>query len=105
MPEVRAIEDEAKLEAVLLAIRTAAGPEDLRRVWTGSNVNRSIPGRRKSRRHHVAMFTLAAAILHVDHVRRAPPQFRVLQQGADRRRRPVRRTGSCGAGPYRPGRR
>ena len=35
MPEVRAIEDEAKLEAVLLAIRTAAGPEDLRRVWTG----------------------------------------------------------------------
>ena len=35
MPEVRAIEDEGKLEAVLLAIRTAAGPEDLRRVWTG----------------------------------------------------------------------
>jgi hypothetical protein len=35
MPEIRAIGDEAKLEAVLRAIRTAAGPEDLRRVWTG----------------------------------------------------------------------
>ena len=35
MPEIRAIEDEAKLEAVLRALRTAAGPEDLRRVWTG----------------------------------------------------------------------
>jgi hypothetical protein len=35
MPEIRAIEDEAKLETVLRAIRTAAGPEDLRRVWTG----------------------------------------------------------------------
>ena len=35
MPEIRAIEDEAKLEAVLRAVRTAAGPEDLRRVWTG----------------------------------------------------------------------
>jgi hypothetical protein len=35
MPEVRAIEDEAKLAAVLRAIRTAAGPEDLQRVWTG----------------------------------------------------------------------
>ena len=35
MPEVRAIEDEAKLEAVLCAVRTVAGPEDLRRMWTG----------------------------------------------------------------------
>ena len=35
MPEIRAIADEAKLEAVLRAIPTAAGPEDLRRVWTG----------------------------------------------------------------------
>ena len=35
MPEIRAIADEAKLEAVLHAIRTAAGPEDLRSVWTG----------------------------------------------------------------------
>ncbi len=35
LPEIRAIEDEAKLEAVLLAVRTAASPEDLRRVWTG----------------------------------------------------------------------
>jgi hypothetical protein len=36
MPEIRAIKDEAKLEAVLRAVRTAAGPEDLRRLWTGS---------------------------------------------------------------------
>jgi flagellar biosynthesis/type III secretory pathway protein FliH len=36
MPEIRAIEDEAQLAAVLHGIRTAAGPEDLRRVWTGS---------------------------------------------------------------------
>ena len=35
MPEIRVIADEAKLEAVLLAIRTAGSPEDLRRVWTG----------------------------------------------------------------------
>ena len=35
MPEIRAIADEAKLEAVLRAIRTAAAPEDLRRIWTG----------------------------------------------------------------------
>jgi hypothetical protein len=36
MPEIRAIEDEAKLAAVLHGVRTAASPEDLRRVWTGS---------------------------------------------------------------------
>ena len=35
MPEIRAIADEAKLEAVLRAIPTAAGPADLRRLWTG----------------------------------------------------------------------
>ncbi len=35
MPEIRAIADEAKLEAVLRAIHTAARPEDLRGVWTG----------------------------------------------------------------------
>jgi len=35
MPEIRAIADESKLEAVLHAIRTAASPADLRRVWTG----------------------------------------------------------------------
>ncbi len=35
MPEIRAIEDQAKLEAVLHALRTTAGPEELRRVWTG----------------------------------------------------------------------
>ncbi len=35
LPEIRAIADEAKLEAILGAIRTAASPEDLRRVWTG----------------------------------------------------------------------
>jgi len=35
MPEIRAIADEAKLESVLRAIRTAASPEDLRRVWMG----------------------------------------------------------------------
>lgn len=35
MTEIRAIADEAKLETILHAIRTAAGPEDLRRVWTG----------------------------------------------------------------------
>jgi tetrahydromethanopterin S-methyltransferase subunit F len=35
MPEIRAIEDEAKLETVLRAVHTAAGPEDLRRLWTG----------------------------------------------------------------------
>jgi predicted transposase YdaD len=34
MPEIRAIEDEAKLESVLRAVHTAASPEDLRRVWT-----------------------------------------------------------------------
>ena len=35
MPEIQTLADEAKLEAVLDAIPTAAGPEDLRRVWTG----------------------------------------------------------------------
>ncbi len=35
MPEILAIEDQAKLEAVLHALRTTAGPEELRRVWTG----------------------------------------------------------------------
>lgn len=34
MPEVRQLHDEAKLEAVLKAIRTAASPDDLRRIWT-----------------------------------------------------------------------
>jgi hypothetical protein len=34
MPEIRALGNEAKLEAILQAIRTAASPEDLRRVWT-----------------------------------------------------------------------
>ena len=34
MPEIQAITDAAKLEAILRAIRTAAGPEDLRRMWT-----------------------------------------------------------------------
>ena len=35
MPEIRAIANEAKLEAILHAVRTAASPDDLRRVWTG----------------------------------------------------------------------
>ena len=35
MPEIRAIADEAKLEAVLRAIHTAARAEDLRGVWIG----------------------------------------------------------------------
>jgi predicted transposase YdaD len=35
MPEIQAIADEAKLEALLGAIRTAASPEELRRVWAG----------------------------------------------------------------------
>ena len=34
LPEIQAIADEAKLGAILRAIRTAANPEDLRRVWT-----------------------------------------------------------------------
>ena len=34
MPEIRAIEDEVKLAAVLQALRTAASVEELRRVWT-----------------------------------------------------------------------
>jgi len=34
MPEILAIADEAKLEAVLRAAHTAASPEELRRVWT-----------------------------------------------------------------------
>lgn len=33
MPEVRQIQDEAKLKALLQAIRTAASPDDLRRIW------------------------------------------------------------------------
>lgn len=33
MPEIRAITDEEKLKAVIQAMRTAATPEDLRRVW------------------------------------------------------------------------
>jgi hypothetical protein len=33
MPELRALEDHELLEAVLKAIRTAASPEDLRRIW------------------------------------------------------------------------
>jgi hypothetical protein len=35
MPEIRAIADATKLEAVFQAIYTAASPEDLRRVWAG----------------------------------------------------------------------
>ena len=35
MPEIQAIADDAKLGAILRAIRTAASPDDLRRVWAG----------------------------------------------------------------------
>ncbi len=35
MPEIRAIDDSARLEKVLDTIETAATPEDLRRIWTG----------------------------------------------------------------------
>ena len=35
MPEIRAIADVAKLEAVFQATYTAASPEDLRRLWAG----------------------------------------------------------------------
>jgi hypothetical protein len=35
MPEIRAITDAQKLEAVLQAIFAAARPEDMRRVWSG----------------------------------------------------------------------
>ena len=35
MPEIRNIEDQQVLKALLRAVRTAASPEDLRRVWTG----------------------------------------------------------------------
>ena len=34
LPEIQAIADDTKLEAVLHGIRTATSPEDLRRVWT-----------------------------------------------------------------------
>ena len=33
MPEIREIKDNDKLEAILRAIKTAASPEDLRRLW------------------------------------------------------------------------
>jgi hypothetical protein len=33
LPEIRQLEDHAKLEAVLEAIETAASPEELRQVW------------------------------------------------------------------------
>ena len=33
LPEIRAIEDKNKLEAILDAIETVARPEDLRRLW------------------------------------------------------------------------
>jgi hypothetical protein len=35
MPEIRNIADEKKLEAILRAVRSAASPDDLRRMWTG----------------------------------------------------------------------
>jgi hypothetical protein len=36
MPELRELQDHELLSAVLAAIRTAASPEELRRVWTRS---------------------------------------------------------------------
>ena len=35
MPEIREVKDSEKLEAILQAIKTAATPEDLRRIWAG----------------------------------------------------------------------
>jgi len=35
MPEIRAIKDSEKLEAILHAIETVTSPEDLRRLWAG----------------------------------------------------------------------
>ncbi len=35
LPEIRQIEDKDKLEAILRSIKTAASPEDLRRIWAG----------------------------------------------------------------------
>jgi hypothetical protein len=33
MPEIQAVTDNAKLEAILDAIETAENPEDLRKIW------------------------------------------------------------------------
>ena len=35
MPEIREIEENEKLEAILHAIETAVSPEDLSRIWRG----------------------------------------------------------------------
>ena len=35
MPEIRNLENQEKLEAILQAIPTASSPEELRRIWTG----------------------------------------------------------------------
>ena len=34
MPEIRAITDNERLQAIMQAIETAASPDDLRRIWT-----------------------------------------------------------------------
>ena len=43
MPELREIHDHELLGAVLGAIPTAASPDDLRRVWTGTPVEEKNP--------------------------------------------------------------
>jgi hypothetical protein len=39
MPEIRLIRDPEQLEKILQAAKTAAGPEELRKLWAGGSAS------------------------------------------------------------------